>query len=123
MHDYNEVLAVLEKLAAEHPGKYTSGKNTPHKVEAGIGYSYDDCIAGCVIRELEPDLHERLLRQEKISGPFGLPRSDYSHKLPVLREVDDAFESGAYDLMRYAQMSQDSGNTWPNAVEYAKDRA
>lgn len=104
--------AIRKVVAGKEDYVYDATRNTPHKEALGVGYSYEDCIVGCVMRELNPALHDRVLEWEKehtSSFPFTVNSTIY----PV--GTDDFTREQAYAL-REAQIRQDGGARWGEAL-------
>lgn len=125
-----QVMKTLERLADEHPGRYVNDFVTDHKKRHRINYSYDDCIAGCAIRVLEPELHAQILEYEATeSESFSLNESLHhnsqnSHQLqPIVDALKERFTPKALLALTFAQYRQDiNGDTWPVAVTYTRVR-
>ena len=130
MHDADEVIEALQSEAALHPERYVAGRNTHHKEVAEVDYSYDDCIAGCVIRQLEPEIHRELLEFEtKHKQSFSLTwakanRLGYHPEAQtdierLISKIQEAFTGVAYDVLSDAQAHQDTGQRRDKAVQKA----
>ena len=114
MIDTQTILATLDKLAADHPGTYTVGDTTPHKAEAGMSYSYDDCLIGCLIREVDPELHAEILEYEKDeadSFQLGTESHTETRHAHLQRQMRELF-GPAFPVLRDAQARQDGFNAY-----------
>jgi len=125
-HGIEEVRKIIKTLAEEHPGRYLA-ERTEHKNKASISYSYEDCIAGCVIKQLEPEVYDNLLEYEETGKTsFSLYRPAESADALLVEEVErrdvatqvvDVFTRPAFDLLQYAQREQDNHVAWSRIAE------
>ena len=120
-----QVQTTLRRLAREHPERYDSSPNTPHKAEMALPYSYEDCIAGCVIREHTPDLHAEMIDYEDREHQSFVLRGDdlEDDAWELVQKVREAYTPGAFDLMASAQRWQDAGYRWPAALKLAEGKS
>lgn len=102
---------VVAEVGKDHV--YEGRKNTPHKIAANIQYSYEDCIVGCVIRKLEPELHQKILDYEKSEHTSFSFR--FSNPWRLRSGIDAAFTDDQQRALRQAQAIQDAGETWGKA--------
>lgn len=130
MHDAEDVIAALGAEAALHPYRYVPGGSTEHKREAHVPYSYDDCIAGCVIRQLEPEIHREILEfemkhQQSFSltwakaNRLGYHPEAYHDIERLISKIQEAFTEAAYHVLSDAQGHQDTGQRRDKAVQKA----
>lgn len=121
-----QILSKLDELAAAHPGRYDTGTNTPHKEAADVSYSYDDCIIGCLISDLIPELHTELLAYEtrwsdsfQLANPVGTPAygAQAERRRQLIADIEAHFTPEQFRALALTQTHQDGGSTWPAAVE------
>ncbi len=120
MHTREEFEDALRQVAADHPGPYEAVVNTEHKKAAHVPYSYEDCIAGCVIQRLEPDIHAKMLAYESdMKEGFSLAQVSESEEFhDLIEELREAFPDGEYQMLADAQRQQDVEHTpFVNIVE------
>lgn len=109
MFTNEEILKALDTVVeGKEDYVYEAVCNTDHKRDIGIGYSYDDCIVGCVIRELDADLHAQILETERAKGTslsFDLiSASAHGIRMP--------FSSAQITALRSGQVYQDVRHPW-----------
>lgn len=116
MFTNDQILDTLQKLADARPGKYDSDNMTPHKVVADLSYSYDDCIVGCLVRELAPEVHEKLLNAESATGEaFGWGDGPAVRSESIINALSQAralFTDEQNLALAHVQDRQDYGVVW-----------
>lgn len=113
-----EILKALDTVVdGKRDYVYEANCNTEHKRDTGIIYSYDDCIVGCVIRELDPDLHAQILEEERAKGTsWSFHRtSDYADGIRM------PFRNAQIQALRRGQRFQDEGQAWGEAARAIRE--
>lgn len=114
---YEEVLDALKEVVREHgeEHRYEQGFTTDHKKDYELEYSYDDCIVGCVVRKLDPELHMKMLENEAhYRKSFAWDEKDV---VPSIRLLLEEFTTDkGHRLLNSAQMDQDLGETFGTAL-------
>lgn len=102
---------VVAEKGADH--RYDIDRNTPHKIEAQVEYSYDDCIVGCVIRKVDPVLLSVILEHELENQETFSFKEGYAPEWVMKNFTDQQINA-----LQAAQSAQDSQKVFG----LAKDR-
>lgn len=79
---------------------YLPERNTEHKRKVGTSYSYEDCLAGCIIRNLDPKGHQLFLDTEvEHQGAFNIQSVVRSATAPSYNWLRKRYAK-AYDYLK-----------------------
>jgi hypothetical protein len=111
-----EFIDRLHALAAEHPESYLPGPQTPHKREADVAYSYDDCIVGCLVRSVSEEVSAELLSYEREHHKsFSLVEASHVQTEAARQakaHIKGLFTREQYQVLEVIQSNQDAGFPW-----------